>query len=214
MFRQEVRQEELNWEDFRSNPIPEIVRKIHNPPASQEPETAKLSQLFVGREEVSVDSKNRLSMPSSMRESFVDRCLYMTRSPEGSLWMFTTAEFRRILAELERVERPNDPFTAALKEVFCSKSCCVEMDNQSRVMLPRPFRDHLLGDAGQSSAPQAEPESGKKRRGGHRVVLVGAGNLIEVWGKRQWLEHVEELKRVVSKPLSESAPESGETQTS
>lgn len=122
-------------------------------------------RFFTGQFERSIDSKNRIQLPSQFR-SVIDQdrdgsLLYVTLGEHyGTLSIFTDRGFEELAARTETEFQPG-PDALRFELQFYGLASSVEMDKQGRFVLP----DRLV----------------KKARLDADVVLVGQRTRIDVW---------------------------------
>jgi MraZ protein len=127
---------------------------------------------FRGHFEHSLDSKNRLSIPTRFRTAFSGgTVLAKTPEPCVAIWTPETNEsiIERALAGLN----PMGSEYRKMSRFFQGNSFEIDLDASGRVTLPPP----LLAHAG------IEKE----------VVVVGVGDHLEVWARKRWQEEQEAL---------------------
>lgn len=132
----------------------------------------------------SLDPKGRVILPQKFRlvigEDFV-----ITKGFDRCLWIFTNEEFRK-LDERLKAQPMLDANALRLQRFFQGEAVDSNVDPQGRVAIPANLREYA----------SIEKE----------VMIVGAGNKIEIWSKPKW----DELINVVSDDeIRESAREIG-----
>lgn len=126
--------------------------------------------MFKGSHPVTIDAKGRFAIPAAYRQSLNDDCggrMAVTQHWDGCLLVYPYPEYRRFEAKL--LEQPSmNPDVRAVQRFFLGAAKDVDMDRQGRLLLPSHLRDH----AGLAS----------------KGMLVGMGQLFELWDEQQWLE--------------------------
>ena len=135
--------------------------------------------VFTGTYEHSIDSKNRLAIPSEFRAQLQGGqpggstvALYVTLGEGQALCLYTTDGFEKRAAELDQSELDADQLLRYERLMF-SLARRVDMDKQGRVRLP----EHLLARA----------------RLSNEVVLLGVKDHIEVRDRVIWASYVDEI---------------------
>jgi MraZ protein len=127
---------------------------------------------FRGHFEHSLDSKNRLSIPTRFRAAFSNgTVLAKTPEPCVAIWTPETNE-----AIIERALSGLNPMGSEYRKMsrfFQGNSFEIDLDASGRVTLPPP----LLAHAG------IEKE----------VVVAGVGDHLEVWARQRWQEEQQAL---------------------
>lgn len=137
--------------------------------------------VFAGTYEHSVDSKNRVAVPSDIRTQLRRKIgsdgepvvFYVTLSEDHeALCLYTEQDFERLAAALDESER--DPSEILPYEnVYFSLANRVEMDSAGRVRLP----ENLL----------------QMTSLGTEIVLLGVKDHLELRDRTAWREHVQRI---------------------
>jgi transcriptional regulator MraZ len=132
--------------------------------------TVKWWMMFRGVNQVNLDSKGRIAIPTRYREelrSVTDSHMVVTvnNTNDRCLWLYTLTEWERIEAEVTALPSFN-PVAAKLKRFFIGQAADVDMDASGRLLLPPPLREFAQL---------------KKH-----VVLTGQGNKFELWDEDNW----------------------------
>src|SRR3984885_1561513 len=125
---------------------------------------------FRGTFDHTLDAKNRLTVPARYRASLAEGVVIampVDLKPCVGIWRPEDYEryTQRALAELP----PLSPELSELERFFYGSSQDVELDAAGRIMLPGFLAEHA-----------------KLIR---EVVVVGAGDRLELWDRARWLEH-------------------------
>lgn len=125
---------------------------------------------FVGEYSHTLDAKNRIFIPTKLRDDLGDH-FYITRKMNKScLAVYSCAEMDRIC---EQIAQFPDSEVSEVKEFLFSKTIYVTPDSNGRVVLPPNILDYAKID--------------------RNAVIVGAGNHLQIWSDILWAE--EEQKR-------------------
>ena len=125
---------------------------------------------FVGEYTHTLDSKNRIFIPTKLRDDLGDH-FYITRKMNKScLAVYSTMEMERIC---EQIAQFPDSEVSEIKEFLFSKTISVTPDSNGRVVLPPTILEYAKID--------------------RNAVIVGAGNHLQIWSDILWAE--EEQKR-------------------
>lgn len=140
--------------------------------------------MFRGGFAHNIDDKGRVIVPQKFRlllgEKFV-----VTKGLDRCLWVFADEEFRE-LDERLKAQPMLDPNAVRLQRFFCAEAVDAVTDAQGRVALPANLREYAA----------IEKE----------VMIIGAGNRIEIWSKPRWDETASALSDDM---IRESAREIG-----
>ena len=120
--------------------------------------------MFMGEYRHSLDSKNRLIIPSRFRDELGDTFV-ITRYLDGCLTVYTEAQWETITSKLGSI-----PLTSKagrqFSRIFLSKAVSCQPDGQGRVQLP------------QSLIKAAEID--------RKCVVIGTGDHVEIWSEERW----------------------------
>ena len=126
----------------------------------------KVSSLFTGEYNHTIDTKGRLIVPSKLREqlgiSFV-----VTRGMDGCLFAYPNDEWEIFEGKLRQLPMTNES-SRKFKRFFQAGATDCEVDNQGRILLPASLREF----AGITKD----------------VTVVGVGERAEIWSKEKWLD--------------------------
>ncbi len=117
-------------------------------------------ELFLGTFEHTIDSKNRLTLPSTWRKIFVDDKVIISISIDNCIEIRTTKSFNDFTNTLQQFGQQQASSRNILRTVF-SNSAEVNIDSAGRVLVP----NSLLSLANINKS----------------VVLLGVGDKIEIW---------------------------------
>ncbi len=120
--------------------------------------------MFTGEYKHTVDSKNRLSIPSKFRDK-LGAIFYITKGLDQCLFVFSEAEWQIFEAKLKALPLSNQTARAFARSFFAGATDC-ELDKQGRVILPQNLRAHANIDKD--------------------VYVNGAGSRIEIWDAATW----------------------------
>ena len=128
---------------------------------------------FRGVYEHSLDSKDRLTIPSRFRAALADGVV-LSKSLDPCVWVYTPSEFDNIA---ERYLAPHSPFTPQARQLrrrFHGHSFDERLDSAGRVRLNKMLVEHAGLDG--------------------PCVLVGAGEYLEIWSAAAWAEQESDLE--------------------
>lgn len=123
--------------------------------------------MFTGEYRHTLDTKNRVSIPSRFREETGDT-LFVTRGLDHCLFVFSGKEwdaFSSKLAELPISNRDARKFA----RTFLSGAFECALDKQGRVLIPQNLKDYAGIDKD--------------------VYVNGAGARIEIWDAEKWEDY-------------------------
>ena len=127
-------------------------------------------KMLLGQYEHSLDSKQRLILPSKIKNEFSAE-VYVTLDFDGCLSLYSEANYNeraKAIQSLSDFEKDN----RIVKRVFFSNSQVLRIDAQSRILIPSFLLDkvHISKD----------------------VMIVGMNDHLEIWDKETFLQKEEE----------------------
>ena len=122
--------------------------------------------MFAGTYRVKVDAKGRLAIPHRFREKLGEGS-HISIGPDGVLVIYTAMEFSKVAEAVPPPWRSSDQERQFRRLLYSLAQPC-ELDNQGRVTLSQEQRRY----AGLESNAT--------------LVVVGAGDLIEIWPEARW----------------------------
>ncbi len=124
-----------------------------------------------GVNEINLDSKGRVAIPTRYRQSLADNCdskLVITVDTDYCLLIYPLTEWEVI--ERKLVKLPSFNKTARrLQRLLIGHATDVELDGNGRLLVPPLLREFAQMDK--------------------RVVLIGQGNKFELWDAVRWEEN-------------------------
>jgi MraZ protein len=129
--------------------------------------------LFRGVNQLSLDAKGRMAMPSRYRDRLAECCegqMVITVDPDHCLLLYPLPEWEEIERKLVRLPSLNKQ-ARRLQRLLIGHATEVELDGNGRILLPPPLREFAGLDK--------------------HVVLTGQGNKFELWDERLWNERRE-----------------------
>jgi MraZ protein len=130
--------------------------------------------MLTGEYEHTIDDKNRLTLPSRLRQSFADG-IVVTRGIEPCLAVYTREDWEAFvssrLAGLDRFSRE----ARDMRRYLFPGTVETELDKQGRVTLPTGLMETA--------------------RLGRDVVIAGVGEYLEVWDRDAWRAQREDVER-------------------
>jgi MraZ protein len=125
--------------------------------------------MFLGQYHHSLDSKDRLTVPARFRD-VLGSCLFITMGFDKNLLVLTEDSFMAISLSLQD-KSLTDPLTRDLRRLLFANASFLEFDNAGRILIPKYLREVVNITS--------------------EVVLVGAGEYIEIWAPDEWNKRME-----------------------
>ncbi len=121
-----------------------------------------------GLNELTLDSKGRLAVPTRYREMLERHCdgrMVVTVDRDHCLLLYPLPDWEEIERKLVQLPSYNEP-ARQLQRLLIGYATDCELDGSGRILLPPPLRDY-------ASLEKA-------------VVLIGQGNKFEIWDATTW----------------------------
>ena len=126
--------------------------------------------MFRGVNQITLDAKGRMAMPTRYRVRLQDRCagqLVVTVDQDHCLLMYPLPEWEEIERKLVRLPSLNKQ-ARRLQRLLIGHATECQLDNNGRVLLSQPLRDFASLQ--------------------RHAVLIGQGNKFEIWDEPIWNE--------------------------
>jgi len=134
--------------------------------------------LFRGVNNISLDAKGRMAIPTRFRESLQSGCasqLVVTVDTDRCLLIYPLPEWQEI--ERKLVKLPSLNKTARhLQRMLMGNATDVEMDGQGRILIPTPLRSY----------------AGLEKK----AVMIGQGHKFELWNEESWNNQLNEWQEI------------------
>lgn len=128
---------------------------------------------FYGEYHFVMDSKNRVFVPAKFRDEIKKEKYFMiTIGLDGCLYIFPPSTWNELLKNnMEVFKSENKEEERAFKRFFFSHASEAEVDEQGRILISNSLKNYASIN--------------------RNVVIIGAGNKIELWAKEKWEEYTE-----------------------
>jgi MraZ protein len=123
---------------------------------------------FHGTFDHTLDSKNRLTVPSKLRTAFAEGA-FLVRSTEKCISLYPSSTYSSLTEAALSGLNPLHPQARELRRYFHSNASQVELDSAGRVMLSTRQLEHAGID--------------------RDVVVIGAGDCLELWDPSTWADY-------------------------
>lgn len=120
--------------------------------------------MLIGEYEHSLDSKNRIIMPSKFRDDIGEKFI-VTKGLDGCLFAYSISEWKNFEEKLRSLPLSNKDARAFSRFFFAGATDCI-LDKQGRFLISSNLREF------------AELEKD--------LVIVGMNSRIEIWAKNKW----------------------------
>ena len=143
-----------------------------------------MAQYFLGRYEYAMDDRGRVPIPPRYRDLFAVGAM-LNQAPDPCLRLFTSESFEqqaRLYTSGPAMERSG----RMTRHAFFANSFSVELDKQSRILIPAPLRAYARLEG--------------------NVIIAGAGEWLEVWNPEQFETEMTEAERWQNRSSTDSAP--------
>ena len=130
--------------------------------------------MFYGQYRHSLDSKDRMTIPSKFRE-LVGEGVFVFQGFDHNLMVFTKDHFEILSKQVDGTDLA-DSDARLLRRLFFATAEWVEMDKAGRILIPGFLRKAAGLDG--------------------EVVLVGAGKFFEIWAPQLWEQQSTKLQDI------------------
>lgn len=115
--------------------------------------------MFLGTYRNTIDSKNRMIVPSKFRDQLGGKCM-LTKGFDECLYIYTTDYYEEMAAKLASLPQSDRDFREFIRDFFGNSVLC-DLDSQGRILIPQNLREyaHISKE----------------------LVTVGAMNKVEIW---------------------------------
>ncbi|EKY26954.1 division/cell wall cluster transcriptional repressor MraZ [Clostridium celatum] len=120
--------------------------------------------MFIGEYQHSLDNKNRIVVPSKLREELGEKFV-ITKGLDGCLYAYPQKEWIILEEKLKKLPLTNKEARAFVR-FFFSGACEVETDKQGRGLIPLNLKEY----------------AGIEKE----IVSIGALTKVEIWSKEKW----------------------------
>jgi MraZ protein len=131
--------------------------------------------MFRGINSATLDAKGRMALPARLRETFAavasGKLVVTIDAKDRCLMMYPLPAWEEVQQRLASLPNMN-PRSRTLQRLLMGHATDLEPDGNGRVLLPQKLRDHAQLDK--------------------KLVLVGLGNKVEIWGEAQWESRMEQ----------------------
>jgi MraZ protein len=142
-----------------------------------------LAQYFLGRYEYAMDDRGRVPIPPRYRDLFAHGAM-LNQGPDPCLRFFTAESFAQ-QAQLYTSEPAIERSGRMTRHAFFANSFSVELDKQSRILIPAPLRAYARLEG--------------------NVIIAGAGEWLEIWNPEQFEAEMAAADRWQNRSTSQDA---------
>jgi len=125
--------------------------------------------LFKGEYQHALDAKNRIIVPSKLREGLGNNFV-ITKGLDGCLYAYPMEEWISLEEKLKNLPLTNRDARAFVR-FFFSGASEIEIDKQGRGLIPQNLKEYAC----------IEKE----------IVSIGVLNRVEIWSKEKWKDYNE-----------------------
>lgn len=129
-------------------------------------------KMFLGEYQPNITEGNRIALPKKLREQIVGDQIILAKGFEPCVFVYDKEDWAQEWQK--QVDNPiTDARTRNLKRYVFSGATEAEIDDQGRFVVPQSLRTYggLAKD----------------------VVVIGAGDHVELWDKSGWSKHLEKI---------------------
>ncbi|GAA0069149.1 division/cell wall cluster transcriptional repressor MraZ [Clostridium sardiniense] len=123
--------------------------------------------MFIGEYHHSIDGKNRMIVPSKLREGLNGKFV-ITKGLDGCLYAYPMEEWEVLEKKMKSLPLTNKDARAFVR-FFFSGACEVELDKQGRGLIPQNLKEY----------------AGIEKE----IVSIGVLSRVEIWSREKWQEY-------------------------
>ena len=123
--------------------------------------------MFIGEYQHALDSKNRMIVPSKLREELGNKFV-ITKGLDGCLYAYPQNEWKNLEEKMKTLPLTNKDARSFIRFFFAG-ACEVEMDKQGRGLIPQNLKEY----------------AGIEKE----IVSIGVLTRVEIWSKEKWKEY-------------------------
>ena len=127
---------------------------------------------FRGTFELTLDAKNRLTVPAKLRAALAEGVV-LAKGVERNVGIWKPKDYEAQIQATLSGQNPMSPQARELRRYFSSGAFDTELDSAGRVMIPAFLSEHAGLD--------------------RDVVVTGAGDCLEVWDRAAWRDYEPDL---------------------
>ena len=123
--------------------------------------------MFIGEDQHALDSKNRMIVPSKLREELGNKFV-ITKGLDGCLYAYPQDEWKNLEEKMKTLPLTNRDARSFVRFFFAG-ACEIEMDKQGRGLIPQNLKEY----------------AGIEKE----IVSIGVLTRVEIWSKEKWQEY-------------------------
>ena len=123
--------------------------------------------MFIGEYQHALDSKNRMIVPSKLREERGNKFV-ITKGLDGCLYAYPQDEWKNLEEKMKTLPLTNRDARSFVRFFFAG-ACEIEMDKQGRGLIPQNLKEY----------------AGIEKE----IVSIGVLTRVEIWSKEKWQEY-------------------------
>ena len=96
--------------------------------------------MFTGTYQNSIDSKNRMIIPSRYRDQLGGHCM-LTRGFDRCLYIYSMEDYEVLVDKIRKLPQSDRDVRKFIREFFSNTEEC-HLDSQGRILIPQHLRDY------------------------------------------------------------------------
>ena len=96
--------------------------------------------MFTGTYQNSIDSKNRMIIPSRYRDQLGGHCM-LTRGFDRCLYIYSMEDYEVLVNKIRKLPQSDRDVRKIIREFFSNTEEC-HLDSQGRILIPQHLRDY------------------------------------------------------------------------
>ena len=127
---------------------------------------------LTGEFRITLDDKNRLSLPARLRNALADSTLYLTQGMDNCLWVYPSEEWKTMQQTIMKTTNPFSANSRLIRRKVIGPSQPVEIDKAGRIPVAQSLKEF----------------AGLNRD----CVVLGQSDYIEIWDAERYRSYLSE----------------------
>lgn len=125
---------------------------------------------FSGEFKHTIDPKNRMFMPATMREKLAGE-IVLTKNVDCCVAVYPSESW---VLYTEKLDKLPELQARNIRRFIYSSATETQLDSQGRILIPQNLREHAFLDK--------------------NVYVVGVGDHIEIWDEQKWIDEMNKVQ--------------------
>ena len=127
-------------------------------------------EALTGQFKITLDDKNRLSLPARLRNALADSTLYLTQGMDNCLWLYPSDEWKTMQRTIMKTTNPFSANSRLIRRKVIGPAQPVEIDKAGRIPVAQSLKEF----------------AGLNRD----CVVLGQSDYIEIWDDERYRSYL------------------------